>query len=282
MPAGSKQSTAQERWLNRLYKTSAGRVLLDLILSKRWFSKLSALPVKCIFSKSLIKPFIRQHQIDLSLYQKEKYRSFNDFFIRKIKPENRPFARDARSVISPADGMLSVLTIDSQAKFSLKGHNYSLSTLLNDQMAAAAYENGLAIIIRLRVQDYHRYIFMDDGKSGSCTEIKGKLHTVSPAGLEQLAVWQENSRIWQQLFYENIGEMIQIEIGALLVGKIVNHQLSSFSRGDEKGYFCFGGSTIVLLTRKDQLELAPEYLKSFQQEIPVLQGETIATVKSNS
>ncbi|NLB08540.1 MAG: hypothetical protein GX832_02490 [Clostridiales bacterium] len=312
-----REKNVQAAWSRRLYQTKTGRFFLRAVFLRRWFSQLGALYFDSAWSRRRIRRFITEYGIDLTKYEPARYRSFNDFFIRKLKSGQRPFESEPAAVISPADGLLSAVRLTGDATFLVKGQSYSVATLLgavdgkanpaqhiptsdsgaakSDQnkkkpaagtatklaekterlQIAQKFANGLALIIRLRVQDYHRYIYMDSGTAGQPHRIAGKYHTVAPIGLEHTAVWQENSREWQSLCYDNIGEIIQVEVGAMLVGRIVNHAASTFARGDEKGYFCLGGSTIVLLTQAGQLQLNPEFESCFEEEIPVLQGETI-------
>lgn len=282
-----REKNVQAAWSRRLYQTKTGRFFLRAVFLRRWFSQLGALYFDSAWSRRRIRRFIAEYGIDLTQYEPARYRSFNDFFIRKLKSGQRPFESGPAAVISPADGLLSAVRLTGDATFQVKGQSYSVATLLGAatgtepteqterMQAAQRFANGLALIIRLRVQDYHRYIYMDSGTAGQSHRIAGKYHTVAPIGLEHTAVWQENSREWQSLCYDNIGEIIQVEVGAMLVGRIVNHAASTFARGDEKGYFCFGGSTIVLLTQAEQLQLNPELESCFEEEIPVLQGETI-------
>lgn len=285
--ATDREKNVQAAWSRRLYQTKTGRFFLRAVFLRRWFSQLGALYFDSAWSRRGIRRFIAEYGIDLTKYEPARYRSFNDFFIRKLKSGQRPFESGSDAVISPADGLLSAVHLTGDATFLVKGQSYSVAALLGAATGAELEEkterlriaqkfaNGLALIIRLRVQDYHRYIYMDSGTAGQPHRIAGKYHTVAPIGLEHAAVWQENSREWQSLRYDHIGEIIQVEVGAMLVGRIVNHAAGTFARGDEKGYFCFGGSTIVLLTQAGQLQLNPEFESCFEEEIPVLQGETI-------
>lgn len=318
-----REKNVQAAWSRRLYQTNMGRFFLRTVFLRRWFSQLGALYLDSAWSRHMIKRFIAEHDIDLRQYEPARYRSFNDFFIRKLKSGQRPFESDPAAVISPADGLLSAVRLTEDATFQVKGQSYSVATLLgavageadfarhisvsdssdteSDRnsrnatssagtelaarterlQAARRFANGLALIFRLRVQDYHRYMYMDSGTAGQLHHIAGKYHTVAPIGLEHTAVWQENTREWQSLRYDHIGEIIQVEVGAMLVGRIVNHAATTFARGDEKGYFCFGGSTIVLLVQEGQLQLSPKFETCFEEEIPVLQGETIGRAQHN-
>ena len=110
---------------------------------------------------------------------------------------------------------------------------------------ADLYKNGYALVFRLAVNDYHRYVFFDDGELISSEFIKGELHTIRPVS-EKYKVYARNSRVVNVMDSKSFGIITQVEIGALLVGKIVNHNTHMFSRLEEKGYFEYGGSTIVM------------------------------------
>lgn len=270
----STESSPRDKWLNWLYKTRLGNFALRLVFCRRWLSKLAGLYMDSALSRRHIPHFVAKNKIDLTQHEDCSYKSFNDFFIRRLRPGRRPFSQLPSAIISPADGMLSAVNLSATSTFVIKGNSYSVSSLLRDVKLATEYENGLAVIFRLRVQDYHRYIYIDKGKGGPVRRLSGNYHTVSPVGLEYTSVWQENSREWQQLFYENIGDIIQVEVGAMMVGRIVNHDVTTFERGEEKGYFCFGGSTVVLLFKANQIQLIDTFTDCFERELPILQGQT--------
>ena len=115
------------------------------------------------------------------------------------------------------------------------------------------FKNGYLLIFRLEVTDYHRYCFIDEGIRSSYQYIKGKLNTVQPISYNRGKVFHENAREWCLLKTKNFGDILEVEVGALLVGKIVNNEKVKFKKGEEKGYFEFGGSTILLFVRDNVL-----------------------------
>ena len=241
----------QNRLLKKLYGSIAGRMLLKV---------LTAPAVSCIagtfmdspLSKPLIKPFIRKSGIDTSEYVMSGFRSYNDFFTRRIKPEKRPVDLTPEHLISPCDSKLTVHKISSRSIFTIKGSRYRVSQLLDNDFLAKRYCGGYCFIFRLEVNDYHRYCYIDSGVKSDNTFIAGELHTVNPIALERYNIYKRNCREYTVLHTDNFGDVVQIEVGAMLVGRIVNlHEECSFRRGDEKGRFEFGGSTIVLLFEKD-------------------------------
>ena len=154
--------------------------------------------------------------------------------------------------------------------------------MLRNAELAEKFIGGLCLVFRLTVTDYHRYFFFDGGVADGNTFIKGRLHTVQPAALEKRRVFTENCREYTVLETDNFGTAVQVEVGAMMVGRIVNDVKSGrFERGDEKGRFEFGGSTVVLLLQKDKAALDPEFFANtaLDRETVVKCGERIGKVK---
>ena len=183
-----------------------------------------------------------------------KYASYNEFFSRKIRTETRPIDFDPRHMVSPCDSKLTVLPITPEGRFTIKHTEYTLSSLLKDEQRAAEYNGGHLLIFRLTVDDYHRYCFPADGEPGPAVRIPGAFHTVNPIANDHFPIYKENTREYCTLNTKEFGEIIAMEVGALLVGKIVNHPTApQVQRGDEKGFFRFGGSTVILVFKPGTL-----------------------------
>lgn len=265
-----------------LYRNFLGRLLLKII-SAPIISNIVAKILNDRLSIFFIKGFVKKNNINLSEYEDKKYISYNDFFTRKIKSAYRPINENKSVFISPCDSKLSVYKINEASVFKIKNSLYKLEDLLNDKKLASRYKDGYCLIFRLCVDDYHRYCYIDSGTKGKNKVIKGKLYTVRPIALENYNIYKENSREYTILETNNFGSITQIEVGATLVGKIKNHhQKYKFSKGEEKGYFEFGGSTIVLLVEKDKVKLEKEILNNTKNgyETVVKYGEKIG-IKSN-
>ena len=129
------------------------------------------------------------------------------------------------------------------------------------------------------MDDYHRYCFIDDGTVTQTKVIKGKLHTVSSLSKEY-KIYKENHRVVSVLSTKHFGEVIHIEVGALLVGKIVNRNVQDFSKGEEKGFFEPGGSTIIQLFKKDAVQIDDDIVQQSlgNTETKVLYGEGVGSV----
>ena len=226
-----------------------------------------------------IDRFIENNEIDMSEYEVAQYSCFNDFFTREIKHEMRPVNHDPDVLISPCDGQLSAYMIDADSEFAIKNSYYSVSDLVGGDEIAHEYLNGTCLVLRLGVENYHRYCYIDEGFKGPNHHIKGRYHPVQPIVVRRHPVFRQNTREYSMLYTENFGDVIQIEIGACMVGKIKNHQETAvIHRGAEKGMFLFGGSTIVLLFKEGVLDI-PDWVFGFTlmgREIPVKYGAQIA------
>lgn len=262
------------RWL---YQTVPGRMVLRVLVHPR-LSRVAGKFLDSRFSKFLIPVFIKNCGIDLSDYKTSGWNCFNDCFTRQLKPGRRPFSEKPQDFCAPCDGYLSIYPIHKGMVMPIKQSAYSVSSLLGGSPLARRYEGGTALVFRLCVHHYHRYAYLDRGSKGPNVFIPGELHTVRPIALESLPVFARNSREYTRMDTENFGPVTQVEVGAMLVGKIRNHQQEGrFCRGQEKGMFLYGGSTVVLLLEKDRVELDPQLSQSGKNcaEIPVRMGQVL-------
>ncbi len=263
-----------EYFLRFLYGTAPGRILLKLI-SMPWVSRLVGWFMDSRLSTFLIRGFAEKNQISLDgiLIPEGGFLSFNDFFCREKEQVEFDSAPDG--LCSPCDGMLSFYHIDKESRFEIKNSVYSLEELLQSKELAEEFQGGMALIFRLEPRHYHRYHYIDNGSVLSARSIPGVLHCVRPIATERYPVYTQNSREYAVLETESFGKVVQMEIGALLVGKIQNHSKTVFQKGDEKGYFEYGGSSIVLLFREGVLECNPKARCKTTEEIPVEIGKQI-------
>ncbi len=237
--------------LHFLYDTILGRCILK-ILTLPVISKIVGAFMNSRLSIPLIDRFILKNNINMNEYENIKYKSYNEFFTRKILKEKREVSMIPNYFISPCDAKLTAYKVDSNLLFSIKGTTYSIPELLKNDKLANKYSNGTLLIFRLSVDDYHRYCYIDNGSKDANTYIKGILHTVQPIALKKYNIYKTNCREYTVLHTEHFGDVIQVEVGAMMVGKIKNlHDKHTFTKGDEKGYFEFGGSTICLIINND-------------------------------
>lgn len=272
-----REDRSQARILSFLYDTAVGRLLLKPLVHPA-VSKLGGLILSAGWSRILVKPFVRRHGIDLGQFEPQVYRSYNEFFSRRIRPEARPLDPDPSHFISPCDSKLTALPITPDCRFTLKHTVYTVSSLLRDEALAQRYCGGAALIFRLTVDDYHRYCYVAQGEKSENIRIPGVFHTVNPIANDVYPIYKENTREYSVLRSPEFGDILMAEVGALLVGKIVNHHgAAQVRRGQEKGYFQFGGSTIVLLVPEGKLRLDQDILENSRRgiETVVRYGEKI-------
>lgn len=260
--------------LRFLYNTVPGRVILKPLAS-RAVSKICGRFLDSRLSIPLIAPFVKKHGIDLDDYCCDGFKCFNDFFTRKIKDGKRPIDSDPDALISPCDGLLSVYSVTDGTVIPIKQSRYTVSSLLGGDPVAEKFSDGVCLVFRLCVDNYHRYCYIDDGIKLKGSFIAGKLHTVRPIALEKVPVFTENCREYTVIRTKNFGDAVQIEVGAMLVGKIKNHRgAKKVKRGNEKGMFLYGGSTVVVLLQKDAVRLSDDVLDAAKKgvELPVKMG----------
>lgn len=269
----------QNRILAKLYDTLGGRILLKFLVAPV-VSKTAGVFMDSPLSVPFIKKFIRKHKINTSDYDMKKFRSYNEFFTRKIKAGKRIIDYRADHLISPCDSKLSVYRINHDSIFKIKDSLYRVSDLLANEFLARRYYGGYCFIYRLEVDDYHRYCYIDDGEKTENVFIKGELHTVNPIALKRYNIYRRNSREYTVLHTDNFGDVVHMEVGALMVGRICNHHGEHyFAKGEEKGMFKFGGSTIVQLFEKNTVRPDYDIIKNTREgfETIVRYGEKTGT-----
>ena len=264
-------------FLRFLYHTIPGRAFLKLLTAPS-VSSICGKFLDSSFSCCLISGFIRKNGIHPGDYINQTYTCFNDFFSREIRPELRPIDSNPEHLIAPCDGLLSVYPLDKKRIIPIKQSCYSVKDLLGCESLAEQFSDGLCLVFRLCVNNYHRYCYADSGWKSDNTHISGILHTVRPIALEALPVFTTNSREYTLIQSPCFGPILQMEVGALLVGKIENyHRSCEVKRGKEKGRFLYGGSTVILLLKKGAAVISEDILSASIQgkEYPVIMGQQI-------
>ena len=266
--------------LSFLYGTVPGRALLRP-LAGRPLSRAAGRFLDTGLSRCLIGPFVRLSGIDTAEYDLRDVACFNDFFCRPLKSGRRPVDPDPAALIAPCDGLLTAVRVEEDTVLPVKQSRYSLERLLGDRELAARFRGGICLVFRLCVEHYHRYCYFESGRKGENVFIPGKLHTVRPVALAEEPVFTENCREYTLIETERFGPAVQMEVGAMLVGKIVNDHLwpRNVSRGEEKGHFAYGGSTVIVLLQKGTAELLPRLREASArgEEFPVRMGQRIGS-----
>lgn len=277
------EQVAGDKYLKWTYSSPLGMRLLELLIKKKLFSKVYGSFCDSKYSIRKIKSFIENFDIDMSECEKsiDEFKSFNDFFARKLKVTGRPINKNSDSLVSPGDGRLTVYeNIDLNKLIQVKGFTYSLLNLIGNKEIAEKFSNGICLILRLCPTDYHRFHFIDDGICDSTINIKGDYYSVNPLALERVPeLFCRNKREWSMFHSKNFGDILHIEVGATCVGSIIQTYSpgKNVKKGDEKGYFKFGGSTTILFLEKNRVKIDEDILEQTKQgyESKVLMGEKI-------
>ena len=258
---------AGKKYIEWTYESPVGKKVTELIAKRKIFSKLYGMYCDTKFSAKKINSFIKDFNIDMNLSQKKinEFTSFNDFFIRELTSDARPVNHTSNVLISPGDGRITAYEdIDLEHLVQIKGFTYSLRELINDDSIAEKYFNGVCVILRLCPTDYHRFHFVDSGIPSKTTKIKGHYYSVNPIALKNIPkLYCENKREWSILNSDNFGNILTIEVGATCVGTIIQTYTPDkhVNKGDEKGYFKFGGSTTILFFEKDTVKIDSDILE---------------------
>jgi len=241
-------------------------LFLPIISRIPWLSQWYGYLQKRPNSARKVAPFIAAYNIDAGEFAESTFRSFNDFFIRKLKAEKRPIHPGADSAVLPADGRYLVFPdLRRSDGFYVKGQQFDLAAFLRDPPAARRFEEGSMLIARLCPTDYHRFHFPCDGIPGPARLINGPLFSVNPLALrKKLWILMENKRMITEIDTERFGTVFYIEVGATFVGSI--HQTYKpevkVVKGEEKGYFSFGGSCLVLLFEKGRIRFDEDLVRN--------------------
>jgi phosphatidylserine decarboxylase len=242
-----------EAWLRWTYESAPGRLALAALFRRAIVSRFYGWRMSRAFSAQAVLPFIVDYDLDVDEFVKKPFafKSFNDFFCRTLKPGARPIAGSERVAVLPADGRhLAFQNVDAAEGFYAKGQRFDLKSFLGDEGLAREFAGGSLLISRLCPVDYHRFHFPVAGTPGEARLINGWLYSVSPIALRRnLAYLWENKRMVTLVESPVFGQVAVVEIGATMVGSIVQTFLAGrpVAKGDEKGLFKFGGSCVVTL-----------------------------------
>lgn len=275
-----------DRALRWTYGTLAGRISLAVLVKRavfsRWYGRLMDRPS----TREKIVPFIQQYGLDASEFRRpvNEFRNFNEFFYRQLKPDARPIHADPTSIVFPADGRHLCVPDLSQARgLFVKGEMLSLVELLNDTHLAQRYARGSLLLSRLCPVDYHRFHFPVSGIPGPSKLIPGPLYSVNPIALRQnIQILNTNKRCVAELKSDVLGSVLLLEIGATCVGSICQTYTAGQSvwKGDEKGYFRFGGSSTIVIFEPGRIRFCDDLIEQSSQhrELYARMGDRMATI----
>ena len=249
-----------EVWLRWLYSSSlSGRVALHVLVKRAFFSWLYGRKMDKPRSVHRVLPFIVAHDLDVDEFAKQAmaYKTFNEFFARKLKDSARPIDADPASAILPADGRHLVFPdVDAADGFYVKGDRFELGELIGGGLVAKQFAGGAMLISRLAPVDYHRFHFPCAGTPGRASEIRGPLFSVNPIALRRnVRYLVQNKRMVTLHDTERFGLVAMVEVGATMVGSIRQTYIAGtkVKKGDEKGLFKFGGSCVITLFQRDRI-----------------------------
>jgi len=251
------------------YGSRLGFWLSEALLKHRWATEIYARTQHSPSSLAKIKTFVENNKINTDELERpvSSFKSFNEFFIRRLKPGARPIDPDPHHLISIADCRLAVYEIKEDTVYPVKAKHFTLAELLGGTVDASVQKNfygGLCLIFRLAPVDYHRFGYVDDCEQTPVQAVNGFYRSVHPLSLRRMrAVFTENRRECCVLKTRSFGDVIHIDVGATGVGKIVQQHPSGgvFRRGEEKGYFEFGGSTVILLFQPEVVKMDGDIAK---------------------
>lgn len=277
-----------ERFLKFLYYNPFGILPLELLVKRKVLSVIYGKKMDSKSSCKIIPKFIKEHNINMNESEKqiEDFKSFNDFFIRKLKPNSRKIDIRQGVLSSPADGKVFVLeNINKDTKFFAKGESFTLEDFFQNKSLAKKYDNGIMFIIRLAPVDYHRFHFPASGIISKTKNIKGAYYSVSTHAIRKnFRIFCENKRSYSTLFTDSFKDVCIAEIAATMVGGIKQTYIpyTHVKKGDEKGYFYFGGSTVILLLQKQAFTIDKDLLENSKKgiETKIYMGERLGISKN--
>jgi phosphatidylserine decarboxylase len=190
------------------------------------------------------------------------WKSYNDFFHRQIKPEARPIADpdNPKVIVSANDGTVYNIEENAQptARFWLKGQPYSLLNMLDNEYVER-FVGGTVFQSFLSGANYHRWRSPIEGVVRHARVVDGLMFSdVESAGVDLTAATYSqgyetcvNTRAL--VFIESpdpvIGMVCVIPIGITEISSVVIEvkEGDKVRKGDELGYFSYGGSGMALV-----------------------------------
>ena len=260
-----------ERWLRLAYEHPAGPAFLHTLLKRRLFSAWFGRRMKRSSSRRLIGPFIEEFGLDPAEFAAppDSFASFNEFFARRLRPAARPLA--ATPAVFPCDGRhLGFPDLSAVEAVFAKGQRFDLPALLGSRALAERFAAGSLVLSRLCPVDYHRFHFPADGVPGAPRLLNGPLFSVSPLALRRnLSYLWQNKRVLTEFQTPDFGTVLLLEISATNVGSIrqtfTPHE--PVRKGEEKGYFEFGGSSLITLFEPGRLTLREDLLAHSAEQV---------------
>lgn len=241
--------------------------------------------------QTLLKPvlnlYTRAYKVDLeeAVLPSEGFRTFNEFFTRRLRDGLRPIDPDPGTVVSPADGWLDDSgPVDLAHSFRVKGRPYDVAELLGSAADARPFAGGRYAVVYLSPRDYHRVHAPVAAHLEKLRHIPGTLFPVNRFGVQHVPrLLARNERVAMFFRSETFGSVAVVMVGAMIVGKItlafdapdrpVMGDLAAervygngtttgpiyFQKGAELGAFQLGSTVVLLLGPAPQGRLSPTH-----------------------
>ena len=262
-----------DRFLRWTYGNPLGRLSLHTLVKRAAFSRWYGRRMDAPKSRAKVAPFISTYKVRAEEFADEpqSYRTFNEFFYRRLKSGARPVDADPNAAVFPADGRhLGFQDVSTLEGIFVKGAMFDLRKLLADDALAARFHDGTMVLSRLCPVDYHRFHFPVGGVPGAPIIINGPLFSVNPIALRRnIHIFTENKRAVSRIESEHFGTVLMLEVGATCVGSF-DYTFApgeQVEKGAEKGFFKFGGSSTVTLFERNSIQLAEDLVHYSQQGI---------------
>ena len=253
-----------QKWMDLLYGNPLGYLFTKGILKKRWASQAIGWFKSNPASALQVPEFIEEFKIPMEEYEEGPFHTFNEFFIRRFRDGAREWEANPNRFAAPAEARYFFFP-EMPKGMPVKGHHVSLAELVGDPDFARDFDGGAGFIARLCPVDYHRFHFPFEGKILKSWKVEGAFHSVNPVALERNPkIFLENEREVTILESPVWGKVAYIEVGALGVGKIIQSygNRTACMRGQEKGYFLFGGSTVVCVFEPGRIKFDKDLVDS--------------------
>lgn len=268
---------------NTIISFLISKILLPLCVKIPLLSRFYGYVQKQGRSVKKIDSFIQSYGVNMEDFIEPEggFKSFNDFFIRKLKPGARAIVAREEIAVLPADGRYLVFpNIAENSSFFIKGKHLSLQELIPDHALRERYEEGALVFGRLCPSDYHRFHFPCACIPSAARLINGYLYSVNPIALRKnIKILSDNKRVLTELNTQAFGKVLYIEVGATAVGSIEQTYEPGrfYDKGDEKGFFQFGGSTILMLFEKETIVFDDDLACASQEflEVKANMGESL-------
>jgi phosphatidylserine decarboxylase len=272
-----------ERLLPWLYTSPVGRRVRPLLLESQRIHQVVDWYADTSMSRRHVGYAVRTYGIDLNEVRVPDggFATFNDFFTRQLKPGARPIDPDPDVLTSPADGQLFVLPeLRCDTELVVKGAAFELRQLLADEADASVFDGGSAGIFRLYARDCHRIYFPCSGIVRAPRRIEGYYYAVTPFPGNDISHFAHNQRVVTRFDTDAFGPLAFVDIGGFCISSIVSTAApgTHVEKGEEKSYFRYGGSTLVMLATPAALQYEPRFIAASSNgaETPIKIGERVA------